>query len=93
MPGVVGDGEGLIEAGGKGVKKGSVGCSRDGSVDNGEGDGAFAIDKGLERNRKLGVGFFEDGRSNVRETDMDKGFVRVRGMGTAGGIEPSGSAG
>ena len=93
LPGVIGDWEGLIEAGGKGLKKGSVGRGGDGSVDNGEGDGVFAIDKGLERNRKLGVGLFKDGGSNVREADTDKGFVRVRGMRSAGGIEPSGSAG
>ena len=48
LPGVVGDGEGLIEAGGKSLKKGGVGCSGDGGVDNGEGDGAFTVDKGLE---------------------------------------------
>ena len=93
LPGVIGDGEGLIDAGAKGLKKGSVGRGGDGSVDNGEGDGPFAIDKGLERNRKLGVGLFKDGGSDVREADRDKGFVRVRGMRSTGGIEPSGSAG
>ena len=92
-PGVIGNREGVIEAGAKALKKGGVGRSRDGSVDNGESDGAFAIDKGLERNRKVGVGLFKDGGSNVGEADMDKGFVRVRGMSSAGGIEPSESAG
>ena len=92
LPRVVSDGEELIEAGGEGLKKGGLGGGGDESVDNGEGDGALAIDKGLERNLKLGVHFSEDGGSNVREADRDKGFVRVRGMRSAGGIEPSGSA-
>ena len=93
LPGVIGDGEGLIEAGGKGLKKGSVGGGGDDRVDNGEGDGAFAIDKGHERNRELGVGLFEDRGSNVREADADEGLIRVGGMGSTGGIKPSGSAG
>ena len=92
-PGVIGDGEGLIQAGDKGLKKGGVGRGGDGGVDNGEGDGAFDIDKGLERNRELEVGLFEDGGSNIREADTDQGFVRVRGMRSAWGVEPSGSAG
>ena len=46
-PGVIGDGEGLIEVGGKGLEKGGVGSGGDRGVDNREGDGAFAIDKGL----------------------------------------------
>ena len=45
LPRVISDGEALIEAKGKGLKKGGPGRGRDGSVDNGEGDGAFAIDK------------------------------------------------
>ena len=48
LPGVVGDGEGLIEAGGEGLKKGGIGGGGDTCVDNGEGDGALGIDKGLE---------------------------------------------
>ena len=48
LPGVVGDGEGLIEAGGESLKKGGIGGGGDGGVDNGEGDGAFTVDKGLE---------------------------------------------
>ena len=92
LPGVIGDGEGLVEVGGKGLKKGSVGGGGDGSVNNGEGDGVFAIDKGLERNRELGVGLFEDGGSNVGEADADEGLVRVGGMGSTGGVKPSGSA-
>ena len=71
VPGVVGDGEGLVEAGGKGFKKGAVGCGGEGSVDNRESDCAFAIDKGLERNRKLGVGLLKDRGGDVREADPD----------------------
>ena len=48
LPGVVGDGEGLIEAGGESLKKGGIGGGGDGGVDNGEGNGAFTVDKGLE---------------------------------------------
>ena len=48
LPGVVGDGEGQIEAGGESLKKGGIGSGGDGGVDNGEGDGAFTVDKGLE---------------------------------------------
>ena len=44
LPGVVGDGEELIEAGGKSLEKGGIGCGGDGSVDPGEGDSAFSID-------------------------------------------------
>ena len=93
LPRVIGDEEGLIEAGGKGLKTGSVGGGGDGSVNNGVGDGAFAIDKGVERNRELGVGLFEDGGSNVGEADVDEGLVRVGGVGSMGGVKPSGSAG
>ena len=93
LPGAISDGEGLIEAGGKGFEKGGVGRGGDGGVNNGEGNGAFAIDKGLERKGKLRVGLVEDGDSNVREADTDEGFVRVRGMRSAGGVKPSGRAG
>ena len=93
LPRVIGDREGLIEAEGKGLKKGSVGGGGDGGVNNGEGDGAFAIDKGLERNRELGVCLSEDGGSDVREADADEGLVRVGGVGSTGGVKPSGSAG
>ena len=48
LPGIVGDGEGLVEAGGEGLKKGGVGSGGDGGVDNGEGDGVFTVDKGLQ---------------------------------------------
>ena len=48
LPGVVGDGEGLIQAGGECLKKGGIGSGGDGGVDNGEGDGALTVDKGLE---------------------------------------------
>ena len=48
VAGVVGDREGLVEAGGKGLKEEGLECGGDGGVENGEGDGAFAIDKGLE---------------------------------------------
>ena len=44
LPRVGGDREELIEARGKGLKKGGVGRGGDGSVDNGDGDGAFAIE-------------------------------------------------
>ena len=60
LPGIVGNGEGLVEAGGESLKKGGVGSGGNGGVDNGEGDGALTVDKGLERNRKLGVGLLED---------------------------------
>ena len=71
LPRVVGDGEGLIEAGGKSFKKRSVGRGGDVAINNGESNSAFAIDKGLERNRELGVGLFEDGGWDVREADAD----------------------
>ena len=48
LPRVIGDGEGLIEAGGEGLKKGGIGGGGDGGVDNGEGDDALTVDKGLE---------------------------------------------
>ena len=48
LPVVVGDGEGLIEAGGESLKKGGIGSGGDGGVDNGKGDGAFTVDKRLE---------------------------------------------
>ena len=35
LPGVVGDGEGLVEAGGESLKKGGIGGGGDGGVDNG----------------------------------------------------------
>ena len=48
LPGVVGDGEGLIEAGGESLKKGGIGSGGEGGVDNGKGDGALTVDNGLE---------------------------------------------
>ena len=48
LPGVVGDGEGLIEAGGESLKKGRIGSGKDGGFNNRECNGVFTIDKGLE---------------------------------------------
>ena len=92
LPGAIGDGQGLIEAGGKGLKKGDIRRDGDGSGSNGESDGTFAIGKELNGNRELGVSLFEDRGTNVSEADMDEGFFRVKGMRSAGGVEPSGSA-
>ena len=60
LPRAIGHGEGLIVVGGESLKTGSVGPSGECSVDNREDDGAFAVDKGLEGNRELGVGLFQD---------------------------------
>ena len=44
-PGEVADREGLIELVGECIKKGGVGGSRDGGVDNSEGDRTIVIDQ------------------------------------------------
>ena len=89
LPGVISNREGQIETGGKDRKKGGLGRGGDGTVDNGEDDGTIAIDKGLERNRKQGVGLLKARGGHIREADPDQGFVNVRGIRSAGGIESS----
>ena len=54
LPGVIGDGEGLIEAGVEGLEKGGVGRGGNGGIDKGETNGALSINKGLERDVEAG---------------------------------------
>ena len=56
-PGVVADQEGLIELVGESIKKEGVGSSRDGGVDNGEGDCTIVVDKDFEADREAGISF------------------------------------
>ena len=56
-PRIVADREGLIELVGKSIKKGGVGGSRDGGVDNSEGDHTIVVDKNFEADREAGISF------------------------------------
>ena len=56
-PGVVADREGLIELVGKSIEKGGVGSSRDGGVDNSEGDRTIIVDKDFKADREARISF------------------------------------
>ena len=92
-PGVVTDRKGLVDLQGESLEEGSVGGSRNSGVGKYKGDSPFVVDKGLEGDRKIGVSFAEDRGSEVWPADSDKGFIRVGGLNSAEGIEPSGHAG
>ena len=55
--GVIADREGLIELVGKSIKKGGVGSSRDGGVDNSEGDRTIVVDKDFKADGEAGISF------------------------------------
>ena len=54
-PGVIADREGLIELVGKSIEEGGVGSSRDGGVNNSEGDCTIVVDKEFETDREAGI--------------------------------------
>ena len=92
FPGVVGNGECLVESGSGGVKERCVRGGGNRGVDNGQGNRPLAVNEGLESDGELGVSLSQNGGSDVGQTDTDEGFVGVVGMRATGSIEPSGSA-
>ena len=90
-PGVVANREGWIDLVVKSIKVGVVGSSRDGSVDNGEGDLTIVVDKDFEADREAGVSFSQKGGSQVGRAEADNIALVVGGRHVPGGIEsPSG---
>ena len=60
-PGVVADRERLIELVGESIKKGRVGSSGNGGVNNSERDRTIVIDKDFEADRKARIDIPQDG--------------------------------
>jgi len=75
-PGVVTNGKGLVELQGESLKEGSIGGSWNSGVSGYEGDGALVIDERLEGDGNVRVCFAENRGSEVRQADLDNGFVR-----------------
>ena len=78
---------------GKGLEEGGVGSSRDGGVDNGEGDRTIVIDKDFEADREARVSFPQDGGGQVRPADKDEIAFGVGGRQVPGVIESPGGTG
>ena len=86
-PGVVADREGLIELVGESIKKGRVGSSRDGGVDNSEGDSTIIIDKDFEADREAGISFPQEGGGQIGPADVDKIAFGMGGRYVPAGVE------
>ena len=86
-PGVVADREELIELVGESIEEGGVGGSRDGGVDNSEGDRTMFIDKSFEADGEAGISFPQDGGGQVGPTDTDKVAFGMGGRYVPGGVE------
>ena len=77
-PGIIPDGEGLVEAAGESIEIGGVGLHRGVGVASGAGDSASVIDLGDEAFWEEAVRFREGGSSNVWEGG---GYALGKGMG------------
>ena len=88
-PGVVPDGEGLVEAAGESNEVRCVGLRWRVGIGTGEGDGALVVNFGDEGLREEAVGFREGGSSDIREGG---GYALGKGVGCgvgSGGEESS----
>ena len=56
---------------GESIKKGGVGSSRDGGVDNSEGDRTTVVDKDFEADREAKISFPQDGGGQIGPADAD----------------------
>ena len=72
---------------GKGIKKGGIGSSRDGGVDNCEGDTTIVVDKDFEADRETRIGFPQDGGGQVGPADANKIAFGMGGRYLPGGVE------
>jgi len=77
-PGIVPDGEGLVESVGEGIEERGVGLCRGVGVGSVKGDGDSVVDLGNETFWKEAVRFREGGSSNVREGG---GYALSKGVG------------
>ena len=72
---------------GKSIKKGGVGSSRDGGVDNSEGDRAIVVDEDFETDREARISFPQDGGGQVGPADADEVTFGMGGRHVPGGVE------
>ena len=72
---------------GESIKEGGVGSSRDGGVNNGEGDGTIIVDKDFEADGEARVSSLQNGVGQVWPADADKIAFRVGGRAVPRGIE------
>ena len=72
---------------GESIKRGGVGSSRDGGVDNSDGDRTIVIDKNFEADREAGISFSQDGGGQVGPADADKIMFGIGGRYVPGGVE------
>ena len=77
-PGVIPNGEGLVETAGESIEVRGVGLRRGVGVGSGKGDGVSVIDLGDEAFWEEAVGFREGGSSNIREGG---GYTLGKGVG------------
>ena len=77
----------MIELVGKSIKEGGVGRSRDGGVNNSEGDRAIVIDKDFEANMEARISFPQDGGGQVRPADADEIAFGMGGRKVPRGVE------
>ena len=72
---------------GKSIEKGGVGSSRDGGVDNSEGDRTIIVNKDFEADREAGISFPKDGGGQIGPADADKIAFGMGGRYVPGGVE------
>ena len=72
---------------GKSIEKGGVGGSREGGVNNSEGDRAIVVDKDFKADREAGVSFPQDRGGQIRPADADKVAFGMGGRYVPGGVE------
>ena len=91
--GIVAHGEGLIELVVKRIKQGGVGSSRNGDVNNGEGDRTIVVNKDFEADREARVSFTHNGDRQGVPTDADKITFGLGGKHVSEGVESPCSSG
>ena len=89
QPGIVANQAELIELVGKSINEGGVGSSRDGGVNDGEGDRTIVVNKDFEAEGEIRVSFPQNGGGQVGQVDADKITFRVDGRHVPGGVESS----
>ena len=87
-PGIIPDGEGLVEAAGESIEVWGVGFGRGVGVGSSEGDGATVIELGDDASWEQAVGFRQGGSSNIGE-GADYALGKDVGCGFGSGSEES----
>ena len=72
---------------GKSIKEWRVGGSRDGGVDNSEGDRTIVVDEDLEADREAGISFPQNGGGQGGPEDADEITFGMGGRHVPGGVE------